>query len=90
MKSTSTSRHLSFILSQYSGKNIQPDRIHAVEDPSISGVYAVRWFAFANRPRREVVVGEFLIDVKAGTQAAIESIEEVEFKSWPPKSGRQS
>lgn len=67
------------ILKAYSGRRVPRTKLDIYADPSVVGVYAVRWPG----------VGDFLLvhpsvlsDLSLATAAS--AVDEVEFTAWPP------
>lgn len=75
---------LAAILAMYTGKAMTKDDILVMADPHTTDVWAVRWI----KPE-----ADFLITTHGDPETnfvdkmrAVESIEEVVFSSWPPKT----
>lgn len=66
-------------LSSYLGDDFNPNRVSIVEDPWVSGTYAARVETGDNYP------SDFLIHTLDDVDP-MDQVEEVEFKSWPPKT----
>ena len=64
---------MTMIIGRYTGWDIRPREVEVVEDPSVSGVYAIQ-VTRRDGPHQFVY----------HSQLGADGVEEVEFTSWPP------
>ena len=73
-------------ISQHTGESITPKQIQFKQDPKVRNTWAVRVSGFPSEDDRMDIL-LVLDDVQPSVEAIDEAIEEVEYDSWPPRSG---